>query len=85
MALSIKNPETERLARQIAKQTGETLTEVIQRALQERMERLPQQRRGRMMAEKLHDILRRVDALPTLDTRPEDEILGYDSQGIPHS
>ena len=85
MALSIKNPETERLARQIARETGETLTEVIQRALQERLERLPQQRRGRMMAEKLQDILRRVDTLPTRDTRPEDEILGYDSQGIPHS
>jgi antitoxin VapB len=85
VALSIKNPETERLARQIARETGETLTEVIQRALQERLERLPQQRRGRMMAEKLQDILRRVDTLPTRDTRPEDEILGYDSQGIPHS
>lgn len=84
MALSIKNAETERLARQIARETGESLTEAIQRALKERLERLPQRRRGRIMTEKLEDILRRVDALPTLDTRPEDEILGYDSQGIPH-
>ena len=83
MALSIKNPETERLARQIAQETGESLTEAIQRALQERMERLPQRRRGHIMAEQLEDVLRRVDALPTLDTGPEDEILGYDSQGIP--
>jgi antitoxin VapB len=84
MALSIKNPETERLARQLARETGESITDAIQHALKERIERLPQQRRGRIMTEKLEDILRRVDALPTLDTRPEDEILGYDRQGIPH-
>jgi len=84
MALSIKNPDTERLARQIARETGETLTEAIQRSLRERLERLPQRRRGRVMTEKLQDILRRIDALPTLDTRSEDDILGYDGQGIPH-
>ena len=43
MALSIKNDETERLARQVARETGESLTEAIQKALQERWERL---RRG---------------------------------------
>jgi antitoxin VapB len=84
MALSIKNAVTERLARQIARETGESITEAIQRALEERLERLPQRRRGRIMTEKLDDILRRIDALPTLDTRPEDDILGYDQQGIPH-
>jgi antitoxin VapB len=83
MPLSIKNEVTERLARQLAKETGESLTETIRHALEERLERLPGRRRGRIMAEKLEDILRRVDALPPLDTRPEDEILGYDKQGIP--
>jgi antitoxin VapB len=83
MALSIKNSETERLARQVARETGETLTEAIERALQERLQRLRQRPQGRIMTEKLEDILRRVDALPPLDTRPEDEILGYDNQGIP--
>jgi antitoxin VapB len=83
MPLSIKNHEIERLARQVAKETGESLTEAVHRALEERLERLPTRRRGRIMAEKLEDILRRVDALPTLDTRPEDKILGYDKRGIP--
>jgi antitoxin VapB len=83
MALSIKNPNTERLARQIARETGETLTEAIQRSLEERLERLPQRRRGRIMTEKLQDILRRIDALPIVDNRPEDDILGYNSQGLP--
>ena len=83
MALSIKNAETERLARRIARETGESLTEAIQKALQERVDRLPQRRRESLMAERLEDILLRVDALPTIDERHEDEILGYDSQGIP--
>lgn len=31
----------------------------------------------------LDELLQRVDSLPTLDLRPEDEILGYDANGIP--
>jgi antitoxin VapB len=83
MALSIKNSETERLARQLAKATGESLTEAIESALRERLQRLKQPHRGRIMAEKLEDILRRVDRLPTLDARSDDEILGYDDHGVP--
>ena len=83
MALSIKNDETERLARQVARETGESLTEAIQKALQERWERLKARRRSQVLAGQVDDLLRRVDALPTLDSRPEDEILGYDEHGMP--
>jgi hypothetical protein len=37
---------------------------------------------GRMKRD-LEDILRRVDSLPIVDSRSEDEILGYDEQGLP--
>ena len=83
MALSIKNEETERLARKVAHETGESLTEAIQKALQERWERLKARRRSRVLAGQVEDLLRRVDALPTLDSRPDDEILGYDEHGMP--
>jgi antitoxin VapB len=83
MALSIKNSETERLARQVAKEAGESLTDAIEISLRERLQRLKQRPRGRIMTEKLEDILRRVDGLPTLDTRSEAEILGYDAHGVP--
>ncbi len=83
MPLSIKNDETERLARQIARETGESLTEAIRKALQERWERLKSRRRSHVLAGQVEDLLRRVDALPTLDSRPEDEILGYDEHGTP--
>ncbi len=83
MALSIKNTETERLARMVAKETGETITEAIQQSLQERMDRLRRRRRDKQVSASIAEILRRVDSLPTLDTRPEDEILGYDEHGLP--
>ncbi len=83
MPLSIKNDDTERLARQLASETGESLTEAIQKALAERLERLKAKRRSRIVAGQLDDLLRRVDQLPTLDSRPADEILGYDQHGMP--
>ena len=83
MALSIRKSETERLARTVASQTGESLTEAIEQALRERLERLQRQKRAHALAEKLDDILARVDALPTLDSHTADKVLGYDKHGMP--
>jgi antitoxin VapB len=83
MALSIKSLKTERLAREIAAKTGESLTGAIQKALEERLERLRNQRQTQILVSQLQEILRRVDQLPVLDSRPADEILGYDQHGIP--
>lgn len=81
--MSIKNDETERLARQVARETGESLTEAIRNSLQERWERLKARRRSQVLTGQVEDLLRRVDALPNLDSLPEDEILGYDESGAP--
>ncbi|HEX9110019.1 MAG TPA: type II toxin-antitoxin system VapB family antitoxin [Terriglobales bacterium] len=83
MPLSIKNETTERLARQVADEAGESITEAIQKSLEERLGRLKRGRKSRLLASQIEDLLRRVDALPILDTRSEDEILGYDKDGIP--
>ncbi|KJS36100.1 MAG: transcription factor [Hyphomonas sp. BRH_c22] len=40
MALSIKTEEADRLARQLASLTGETMTEAVTKSLKERLERL---------------------------------------------
>ena len=40
MSLNIKNPEAERLARELAAATGDTLTGAIMEALQERLARI---------------------------------------------
>ena len=39
MALSLKNPETERLAKELARTTGESVTRAVTVALKERLER----------------------------------------------
>jgi antitoxin VapB len=85
MPISIKNTETEQLARELAKETGETITEVIKRSLQDRLQRVRGRRHARELPEQVEDILHRMDALPTLDERSEDEILGYDQNGVPAS
>jgi antitoxin VapB len=83
MAISIKSAETERLAREVAAKTGESLTAAIQRALEERLERLTHQRRSQILTNQLEEILRRVDQLPVLDSHTADEIIGYDEHGLP--
>ncbi len=83
MALTIEHPEVERLARELAATTGESLTEVVLQALRERLIR--EQGRKRMLH--LRDVLRaireRCAKLPVLDTRSPEEILGYDDIGVP--
>jgi antitoxin VapB len=83
MPISIKSMETERLAREVAAKTGESLTGAIQKALEERLGRLKQQGKSQILKSLLDDILRRVDQLPVLDSRTPDEILGYDEHGLP--
>ena len=83
MPLSIKNREAERLARELAKQTGESITEAIVKALHERVQRLTGRHRPLGLADQLDDIARRCAALPVIDERTEDEILGYDEKGLP--
>jgi antitoxin VapB len=83
MALSIKDDDTDRLAREVAKHTGESLTQAIRVSLEERLRRLVGRRRASTRMEKLSEILARVDSLPRLDSRSEDEILGYDERGLP--
>jgi antitoxin VapB len=84
MALSFKDPETDRLAREVSRLTGETLTEAVRTALAERLdrERLRHGRPNKDIAERLNEIALHCAALPDLDTRPADEIIGYDENGM---
>jgi antitoxin VapB len=50
MALSIKTDDADRLARQLAALTGETMTQAVTRALEERLERLREAREGDLAA-----------------------------------
>jgi antitoxin VapB len=82
MPISIKDPETDRLARALAAATGESLTEAIRRALKDRLERETHRARGGIGAE-VRRIQERLARLPVLDRRSADEIVGYDEHGLP--
>lgn len=82
MAISIKDPETDRLARALAAATGESLTDAIRNALRDRLDRAKQRKRPGILAE-VRRIQERVARLPVLDGRSAEEIIGYDEFGVP--
>lgn len=82
MALSIKSEEADRLARQLAAETGESLTEAVVVALRERLDREPA-RRATKMSTRLRRLRSDVAALPVIDARTPEEIIGYDGNGLP--
>jgi len=83
MALNIRNAEAERLAAELARQTGETKTEAVAQALRERLARIRRDQSRSSLADELEGIARQCAALPVLDDRGADEILGYDERGLP--
>jgi antitoxin VapB len=62
MAIYIKNPETEKLARELAHETGESIAEVIRKSFHERLLRVCGKRRARSLEQGVRDILLRLDA-----------------------
>ena len=83
MALSIKDPEADRLAREVSALTGETLTDAVKAALAERLERERRKRRREPdLAAQLDALARECAALPDYDRRSPDEIIGYDEHGM---
>lgn len=81
MALNIKDPETDRLARELAELSGLPITAAVREAIRERLEVL--RSRSSAAPPGLETIIARGRARATLDTRPEHEILGYDDRGLP--
>lgn len=83
MALSIKDPETDRLARALADATGESITEAIRRALEERLARETDRTSYARIQSDVRRVQERLASLPVLDARSPDELLGYDNHGVP--
>jgi antitoxin VapB len=85
MALNIKNPETEKLVRELARRRGqgitEALTDVVRREV-ERERRKPQRQSYEEFSRGIDEIVERVKRLPVLDHRTPDEIIGYNEHGL---
>jgi antitoxin VapB len=82
MVLSIKKEEADRLARELARTTGESMTDAVVIALQERLDRVRRQH-ATGVAQRLRRLSAEVQNLPVLDARPADDIVGYDEHGLP--
>jgi antitoxin VapB len=82
MALSIKSDEADRLARELAAETGETLTEAIEIALRQRLDR-EHARHAASMRTRLARLATDVAAMLVADDRTPEEIIGYDDAGLP--
>jgi antitoxin VapB len=84
MALNIKNAETERLARELARRRGTGITEAVTHALRNEVERerkKPRRESEEEFVRRIREISEEVAKLPVLDDRSDDEILGYNEQG----
>lgn len=83
MSLSIKHPEADHLARELAEVTGESITEAVLESLRERLQRKRALWQGPSLLEEITAIQNRLARLPILDSRSAEEILGYDDNGLP--
>lgn len=83
MALNIKDQRADHLVRELAAETGESITTAVTVAVAERLERV----RGTVPSDQRLKAIHRISAqsaeLPVRDQRSADEILGYDPAGLP--
>ncbi|CAD5298000.1 Antitoxin VapB [Bosea sp. 62] len=83
MAILIKDPDADRIVRELAARTGETITDAVKTAAEERLARLPKPKQGRIDLEKVEKLLAEIRTYRVDDPRTDDEIIGYDENGLP--
>lgn len=81
MGLNVKDPEAHRLAQAIARQTGQSLTEVVIDSLRERYEKL-EKRKGKASLAELMAIAKRASRGVKRPYLEHGELL-YDEHGLP--
>jgi antitoxin VapB len=79
----IKDPVADKVIRELAARTGETITQAVTIAAEERLARLPAQQKDRIDRDALERTLARIRSYPVTDDRSADEIIGYDENGLP--
>ena len=83
MALSIKNPETDRLAHQLAEAMGESVTVAVTKAIRQSLAALTATHHSPGLLQDIGQIQDFVASLQRIDDRTPDEIIGYDEFGLP--
>ena len=85
MPLNIKNEDAHRLARKLASLTNSSITEAVIAALQDAVEKVQSRARysEQRLVSGLDEIAELCSELEILDTRTDEEILGYNERGVP--
>jgi len=85
MAILIKDQEADQMIRTLAERTGESITDAVKQAVRERLQHVPLNEdeiaaRKRRLAE----LYAYFDSLPVINEHlTDDEIIGYDENGLP--
>jgi len=84
MTLSIRDPEVDRLARDLADRTGEPITTVVKTALKQYRATLPQTSAEQRL-QRINELVERIASMPVVDPRSSKEIIDdlYDENGLP--
>jgi antitoxin VapB len=83
MAILIKDREADEMIRALAQRTGESIMDAVKQAVRERLQKLPPT--PAEIAERKHKLealIARAKAMPTVDDRTPDEIIGYNERGL---
>ena len=83
MQLNIKDSGTHALAKRLASLTGESLTQAVKQAVQERLARAEGGQHAMRLADELDHIALQCAALPRSGRRRAEQIIGYDERGLP--
>ena len=85
MAILIERADTEKKIRELAARTGETITDAVDRAVDERLATIaPRKSTGRVDWTQLDALIAKVKAAPPLNEgMTDDEIVGYREHGVP--
>lgn len=83
MTLNIKDPTADRLVRELAATTGESITTAVTIAVRERLERIGRTAPPEVRLARIRAIAKRAAARPVIDHRTDDELFGWDEDGLP--
>jgi antitoxin VapB len=84
VALNIKDPETDRLVRELAELTGQPITVVVRDAVRDKLAVAKARRSATDGSRRrlIDQLAARGGALPDLDDRTPEDIIGYDENGL---
>jgi antitoxin VapB len=82
MSLEIHSPKADALAHELATATGESVDTAVERAIAERLARIPRVLPPASFPE-IDALFDRIAQMPVRDTRTADEIIGYGPDGLP--